>query len=60
MFEPVGEGRDMTEEQRAAVDEVAGFYNLLIGQCNDLDYEADLYDDEDDEGPWSTPMPPGC
>ena len=42
----------MTEEQRAAVDEVAGFYNLLLGHGDDLDDEADRYDDEDDdEGP---------
>lgn len=41
----------MTEEQRAAVDEVAGFYNLLFGQDDDLDYEADLYEDEAHEGP---------
>jgi hypothetical protein len=29
MFEPRGEDREMSEEQRAAVDEIAGFYNLL-------------------------------
>jgi hypothetical protein len=42
----------MTEDQRTAVNEVAEFYNLLFGQDDDLDYQADLYDeDEDDEGP---------
>ena len=51
MFEP-GRGREMTEEQQAAVNEVAEFYNLLFGQDDDLDDQADLYDvDEDDEGP---------
>jgi hypothetical protein len=44
---------EMTEEQRAAVNELAEFYNLLFGQeDDDLDYQADLHDeDEDDEGP---------
>ena len=51
MFEP-GRGREMTEEQQAAVNEVAEFYNLLFGPDDDLDDQADLYDvDEDDEGP---------
>jgi hypothetical protein len=51
MFEPGAEDREMNEEQRAAVDEIAGFYNLLFGQGDDLDHEADSYEDEDDEGP---------
>jgi hypothetical protein len=54
MFEPGAEGRDMNEEQRAAVDEIAGFYNLLFGQGDELDYDADLYEDEDDEGPFES------
>jgi hypothetical protein len=42
----------MTEEQRAAVNEVAEFYDLLFGPDDDLDYQAGLYyEDEDDEGP---------
>ncbi len=51
MVEP-GRGRELTERERAAVNEVAAFYNLLFGADDDLDEEADLYDeDEDDEGP---------
>jgi hypothetical protein len=51
MFEAGREGPEMSEEQRAAVNEVAEFYNLLFGQDDDLDYEPDRYEDEDDEGP---------
>ena len=43
----------MREEHRAAVEEVAEFYNLLFAQDDDLDYEAELYEyeGEDEEGP---------
>lgn len=51
MFEP-GRGPEITEEQRAAVNEVAEFYDLLFGPDDDDLDQADLYDeDEDDEGP---------
>jgi hypothetical protein len=52
MFKPDGdgEGRRRREELRAA-NEVAEFYNLLFGQDGELEYEAEFYEDEDDEGP---------
>lgn len=54
MFKPDREGCGMREELRASAKEVAELYNLLFGQDDDLDCEAEFYEDEDDEGPFES------
>ena len=54
MFEPGRDGREMREEPRAPANEVAEFCDLLLGQDDDLDYGADLYEDQDEEGPFES------
>ena len=47
----------MREELTASAKEAAELYNLLFGQDDDLDYEAELfyeYEDEDGEGPFES------
>jgi hypothetical protein len=53
MFKPIWEGSGTGEELGAPAEDLADFYNLLSGQDEDLDYEAEFYEDEDedDEGP---------
>jgi hypothetical protein len=51
MFESGREGCGRREELRAQAKEVADLYNFLFPQNDDLDYEAELYEDEDGEGP---------
>jgi hypothetical protein len=53
MFKSGREG-GMREGLRVPANEVAELYDLLFGQDDDLDYEAEFhqdYEDEDDEGP---------
>ncbi|MGH3300052.1 MAG: hypothetical protein ACRDP7_50525 [Trebonia sp.] len=54
MFELGREGPEMREETGASANEVAEFYNLLFGQDDDLVSEAELYEEEDDEGPFES------
>lgn len=54
MFKADGEGCAMREELMAPANEAAKLYNLLFGQDDDLDYEAEFYEDEDDEGPFES------
>jgi hypothetical protein len=46
MFKPDGAGCGMREELTASAKEAAELYNLLFGQDDDLDYEAEFYEDE--------------
>jgi hypothetical protein len=51
MFKPIGEGSGTGEEPGAPAEDLADFHNLLFGPDEDLDYEAEFYEDEDEEGP---------
>jgi hypothetical protein len=53
MFEQDGEARGSREEGSSA-NYVAEFYDLLFGEDDDLDYEAEFCEDDDDEGPFES------
>jgi hypothetical protein len=54
MFKQDREGSGTCEELAASAGEVAEFCRLLFGQDDDLDDEAEFYEDEDDEGPFES------
>ena len=54
MFKQDREDSGTHEELAASAGEVADFRRLLFGQDDDLDDEAEFYEDEDDEGPFES------
>jgi hypothetical protein len=56
MFKQDKEDRKAYEELAARTGEAAEFYRPPFGQDNDenLDYEAEVYEDEEDEGPFES------
>jgi hypothetical protein len=53
VFKPDREGCGVRGEFKAPANEVAGLHRLRFGP-DDLDYEAELCEDEDDEGPFES------
>jgi hypothetical protein len=54
MFKQDRDDSGTYEELAASADEVAEFRRLLFGQDDDLDDEAEFYEDEDGEGPFES------
>jgi hypothetical protein len=54
MFKPGMEACGMREELRVPANEAAEPYIMPFAQDDDLDYEAEFYEDEDDEGPFES------